>query len=76
MIWWFFIPIFNISSSAKEVIRLKIEVTQRFRDKEADLETKEAGETMEVRKERAEYLISNGFAKMVTPPKKGEETAG
>ncbi len=55
---------------------MKIEVTQRFRDKEADLETKEAGETMEVRKERAEYLISNGFAKMVTPPKKGEETAG
>lgn len=55
---------------------MKIEVTQRFRDKEADLKTREAGEILEVRKERAEYLASIGFAKMVTQPKKGEETAG
>lgn len=56
---------------------MRIEVTQRFRDKEADLKTREAGETMEVRKERADYLISIGFAKMIKqPPKKEEDTAG
>ncbi len=55
---------------------MKVEVTQRFNDKEADLKTREAGEILEVRKERADYLIRIGFAKMITQHKKGEETAG
>lgn len=55
---------------------MKVEVTQRFRDKEADLKTREAGEMLEVRKERADYLIRIGFAKMVTQPEKRKETAG
>ncbi len=55
---------------------MKVEVTQRFNDKEADLKTREAGEMLEVRKERADYLISIGFAKMIKQPTKGENTAG
>lgn len=55
---------------------MKIEVTQRFRDKEADLKTREIGETLEVRKKRADYLISIGFAKMIKQLPKGENTAG
>lgn len=55
---------------------MKIKVIQRFRDKEADLKTRGIGETMEVRKERADYLISIGFAKMIKQPPKGENTAG
>lgn len=55
---------------------MKVEVTQRFNDKEAGLRTREIGETLEVRKERADYLISIGFAKMIKQPTKGENTAG
>lgn len=68
--------IFNICAGAKEVRRVKIEVMQRFRDKEADLRTREPGETLEVCKERADYLTSIGFAKIVRQTKKEGDTAG
>lgn len=55
---------------------MKIEVTQRFRDKEEDLKIREAGEILEVRKERADHLISIGFAKIAKQLKKEENTAG
>lgn len=67
-------PIFNICTGAKEVKRVKIEVIQRFRDKEADLRTREPGETLEVRKERADYLTSIGFAR-IAHQKKGGDTS-
>lgn len=55
---------------------MKVEVTQRFRDIEADLETREAGAILEVRKERADHLISIGFAKAIRQNPKEKDAAG
>lgn len=50
--------------------RLRVRVLQEFYDRTADLVLRKAGEDIEVPKERAEYLITHGFATWIREPVK------
>ena len=56
-----FIPIFT----QKEGESMLVKVTRTFRDREADLVTREVGSTYKTSKERAEQLQVLGFVEIV-----------
>lgn len=54
-------------------VGLKVKVKVKFRDKEAELKTREVGEVLDVNKNRAEYLLRIGFVEMVSAGKEAKE---
>ena len=53
--------------------KVKVKVTQNFRDRTADLAIRKPGEVLEVDKARAEKLIGMGLAVMHREPSKAKK---
>ena len=49
---------------------MKVKVLQDFRDRTADLVLREAGEELEVTKDRAELLMGRGLVERIREPAK------